>query len=325
MLAMQKLYDVVRRYLPVRAKRVLKRLLPRRSTVQPSLCALPMRSMEDDLCIWTKDAQLKQALTQATDPGCHEPCVSVVILTYNKLSCTRLCVESIYRNTQYPHFELVIVDNASTDGTRTYLEVLQQLIPNLHVIFNDHNEGFAFANNQGILRSRGEYVVLLNNDTILCPGWLTQLIRYLEQDVEIGIIGPVTNSAGNEQMIRAAYSNIEEFERFAREQALAHQGRTFETSMLGMFCVGMRRNLVDEVGLLDERFGIGTFEDDDYCHRVKLCGYRLICAEGVFIHHFGKATMSKLGEKRYLQLFEHNRQLFERKWGVKWRPHRRRT
>lgn len=321
---MNPLRQMVRRHLPLRAKRWMKRLLPQ-EPAQATHIPLPSDSVENALRVWTEGAQLKQTLARVASSDRRSPRASVIIPTHNKLPLTRLCMESLYCNTNYPHFELIVVDNSSQDGTGTYLESLEGVVPNLQIVLNDRNEGFARANNQGILRSSGDYVVLLNNDTILCRGWLRQLIRYLEQDAEIGMVGPVTNSAGNEQMIRVAYSSIEEFERFAGEHSLTHQGRSFETNMLGMFCVGMRRKLVDEVGLLDERFGIGTFEDDDYCQRVKLCGYKLICAEGVFVHHFGKATMSKLRDKEYLKLFEHNRQLFERKWGVKWRPHRLRT
>jgi len=234
-------------------------------------------------------------------------------------------MESLYLHTAYPNFEVIVVDNASQDSTPAYLESLGKIVPNLQLILNEQNRGFAGANNQGIMHSCGDYIVLLNNDVIVTPGWLTRLIGYLERDPNVGMVGPVTNSAGNEQMIQADYTNLEELEAFARQRAREYEGSYFQIPMLGMFCVVFRRKLLDEVGLLDERFGLGTFEDDDFCHRVKLKGYKLICAEDVFIHHFGQATMSKLGDKDYLKLFEHNQRLFEKKWGVKWRPHRTRV
>jgi GT2 family glycosyltransferase len=139
------------------------------------------------------------------------------------------------------------------------------------------------------------------------------------------MIGPVTNSAGNEQMIRACYSSIEELERFAEQRLSAFEGRHFEIEALAMFCVAFPGCLVDEIGLLDERFGLGTFEDDDFCYRAKLRGYKLICAEDVFVHHFGRGTTRSWDDREYLKLFEHNRRLFERKWGVRWRPARLRV
>jgi hypothetical protein len=80
------------------------------------------------------------------------------------------------------------------------------------------------------------------------------------------------------------------------------------------------------VGLLDERFEIGMFEDDDYARRVRQAGWRVVCAEDVFVHHFGEATLGPLvASGRYRQVFEHNRRRFEEKWGLSWQAHERRV
>jgi len=306
-------------------KRRIKWLMGVDSTSNQVQIPLPSDSVEHALRIWTGAPRFCQPVGQMLCSVREAPGVSVVVLTRDKLPLTRLCVESLYRKTEYPYFELIVADNASEDGTRAYLEGLQSFLPNFHVIFNKGNEGFARANNQGILRSFSDYVVLLNNDTIVTRGWLSRLISYLDRDPSVGMVGPVTNSAGNEQMILATYTSLEELEAFASERMRAHAGQSLEVKMLGMFCVAMRRGLVDQVGLLDERFGLGNFEDDDYSRRTKLCGYKMICAEDVFIHHFGKGTMGDLGDTGYFELFEHNRRQFEDKWDVKWHPHRMRV
>jgi hypothetical protein len=93
-----------------------------------------------------------------------------------------------------------------------------------------------------------------------------------------------------------------------------------------MFCLALRRSTFEEIGELDERFGLGLFEDDDYSRRVRRNGGRTVCAEGVFVHHFGEGALGSLAAcGEYGELFSSNRRRFEEKWGVEWRPHERRT
>ncbi|HZR98684.1 MAG TPA: glycosyltransferase [Chloroflexota bacterium] len=249
------------------------------------------------------------------------PLASIVIVTYNNLDYTRLCLESIYAKTVYPRFEVIVVDNASQDETPTYLEEFAASHPRCRVILNPTNDGFARANNRGLAAARGEYVVFLNNDTVVTRGWLSRLLYHL-RDPRVGMVGPVTNSTGNEARVLVDYTAIGDMEAFARRYTRAHFGETFDIRVLALFCVAMRRSVVDEVGPLDERFGIGMFEDDDYALRVREKGYRIICAEDVFVHHWGSASFSKLQDRVYQALFDENRRKFEAKWGQKWQPHR---
>ena len=91
-----------------------------------------------------------------------------------------------------------------------------------------------------------------------------------------------------------------------------------------MFCAAMRREVYQQIGPLDERFEVGMFEDDDYSMRMRAAGYRVVCAEDVFIHHFGQASIGELANGKYGEIFHANRQKFEYKWGVKWEPYTRR-
>ena len=247
--------------------------------------------------------------------------VSIVIITYNNLHLTQLCLESIFKCTHYPNYELIIVDNHSFDGTVKYLKDLKKKRSDVKIKLNNRNEGFAKANNQGMQMAEGEYIVLLNNDTIVTSHWLTKLIGYLEKYSEVGMVGPVTNCSGNESKIDVTYTSIEDIEEFARQYTEDHEGCFFEIKMLAMFCVAFRRTLLDEVGLLDEQFGIGMFEDDDFALRVKERGYKLICAEDIFVHHFLNASFKLLGQQKYLEIFQENKKKFEKKWGISWQPH----
>jgi GT2 family glycosyltransferase/glycosyltransferase involved in cell wall biosynthesis len=250
------------------------------------------------------------------------PGASIIVVTHNNLEFTKLCIESVLRNTEYPNYELIIVDNASSDGSQAYLLDLSKHYSHIKFVFNTYNYGFARANNQGIGLASGEYLVLLNNDTVVPPGWLSRLLRHLK-DPAIGMVGPVTNSVGNEAKVDVLYRSIGEMEAFARELAWRHEGEVADIRMLAMYCVAFRRETFNAVGPLDEQFGIGMFEDDDYSLRVRAKGLRVVCAADVFVHHFGQASFSKLIDSgEYDRLFEENRRRYEKKWGVVWEPHK---
>jgi GT2 family glycosyltransferase len=246
---------------------------------------------------------------------------SVIVLTYNNLEYTRMCLESIYAHTVYPDFEVVIVDNASQDETIAYLQDFAGEKPNVNLILNPENLGFARGNNVGAAAAQGDYLVFLNNDAVVTHGWLTGLIRYL-RDPDVGMVGPVTNSSGNETRIQVDYQNLDEMHVFADQRSQDFRGQTFEIPMLAFMCVALRRSVFEEIGPLDERFGIGMFEDDDYALRLKEQGYRILCLEDVFIHHWGSAGFSKLGFTEYWRIFQDNKLKFEDKWDVQWQPPR---
>ena len=248
------------------------------------------------------------------------PKVSIIVVSFNNLEYLRLCIESIFEYSNYPNFEVIVVDNGSVDGSAEYLNGKREE-GKIEAILNPQNLGFAKANNQGIEISSGEYIILLNDDTVVTQDWISKFIKYLSLP-GIGMVGPVTNEIGNEAKIKIAYSSLEEMRRWAMEYTLAHKGKYFEAKMLALFSIALRKSLFDEIGLLDERFEIGMFEDDDFSLRVKKAGYKTICAEDVFVHHFGKASFKKLRDEEYLRVFNKNKELFEKKWNITWEPHK---
>lgn len=249
------------------------------------------------------------------------PKVSVVIVSYNNQELTRLCVDSVLRNSVCPNLEVLVVDNASHDGSA---EMLAQLgDERVRVILNRENTGFAAANNQALAVATGSYLVLLNNDTVVPRGWLPRLLRHLD-DPQVGLTVAVTNFSGNESRIAVPYTTLDEMAAFADAYMSEHDGERFDIRVAAMYCVGMRSDVYARIGPLDEEFGVGMFEDDDYSHRARLAGFRVVCAEDVFVHHFGQASFSKLDAATYEELWKKNQALFEKKWGVRWEPHRAR-
>jgi GT2 family glycosyltransferase len=254
------------------------------------------------------------------------PKVNIVIISYNNLPYTKLCIDSILQKTAYPNYEIIIVDNNSEEKTKTYLQELKESNNNITVIFNQANFGFAKANNIGIANSKGKFIILLNNDTIVTRGWIGGLVKYLERDKKLALVGPVTNNCGNESRIDIEYSDIDDMDVAAEEYTSKNTNNLYtDINMLAMFCVTFRKELIDEIGYIDECFGIGMFEDDDFSLRVKLHGYKLACAEDVFIHHYGSASFSKLHSTDYVNLFNENKEIFEAKWNKQWVPHKYRN
>jgi GT2 family glycosyltransferase len=250
------------------------------------------------------------------------PRASVIVLTYDNLAFNRLCLASVLENTEYPNFELIVVDNASTDGTVEELQRLAGQYPQVQVILNDHNAGFGPGNNRGLAAATGDILVLLNNDTIVPRGWLTRLARHLA-DPKVGIVGPATNRTCNEAQIDMAYKTYGEYEAVARSQREQYEGERFPIRMPMMFCAAWRRDIYERLGPLDEQYEIGLFEDEDYAIRARASGLQLYWTPEVYVHHAYHASIGKLVPNgNYIRLFHLNQGKFETKWGICWERHR---
>jgi len=273
-----------------------------------------------DIDISRKELTLDE-ISRENDKSFKLPKVSIVIVTYNNIELTKDCLSSMEKFNNYPNCEIIIVDNLSEeDDTRDFLQEYEMTHENIKVILNAINGGFSYGNNIGIKASSGEIVILLNNDTFVTPNWIEHLIAHFDTDTSIGMVGPVTNNIGNEAKIDVDYKDTSGLIEFAKQLYDKNKGKQYlDIRVLAFFCVAIKREVIEKIGLLDEAYGIGMFEDDDYCMRVKEEGYKLICADDVFIHHHLGATFDKNPEWKE-QLFKKNKAIYESKWG-KWIPH----
>jgi GT2 family glycosyltransferase/tetratricopeptide (TPR) repeat protein len=233
---------------------------------------------------------------------------SIVVVTHNEVEYTRRCLDSIAWRTDEP-YEVIVVDNGSTDSTVPYL----RNVSGVTLLTNAENRGFPAAVNQGLKVAKGDQVLLLNNDTVVTTGWLRRMLDGLVSDSNIGLVGPCSNNVSGEQQIPVEYESLADLDGFAWDWSKAHRGDVVETDRLVGFSLLIRRQVLNQIGGLDERFGIGCYEDDDFCRRARNAGFRTVIARDAFVHHFGSRTFVGTGVDLG-RILEDNRVKYEAKW-----------
>ena len=240
----------------------------------------------------------------------HRELCSIVLLNYNGLDTLRLCLDSIARNTPEAH-EVIVVDNGSTDGSLEFLRGLHGVT----LVENSTNLGCPGARAQGMSIARGDYVVLLDNDTVVPPGWMSRFLKHAKLDQHIGIIGPRSNYVSGAQLVpNASYKTIAEMEAFSALRAQAHAGEQSCSTRLVGFCMFIRRSVLDRIGNIDGSFGKFGFEDDDYAWRAQIAGFKTVIAHDVFVHHTGGPQGR--GDAEYNRQLLAAWEVFKRKWHI---------
>lgn len=236
---------------------------------------------------------------------------SIIILTYNNLLYTKLCLESIRKYTTPKSYEVIIVDNNSSDGSQTWIRTQK----NVHSIFNRENRGFPKGCNQGMTISTGDNILLLNNDVVVTSNWLDNLLIALHSESKVGAVGPVANVCSNNQNITVSYKTLDQMQKFASNYNKSYPDKWTQKKRLIGFCMLFKREVLNKVGFLDELFSPGNFEDDDYSLRIRLAGYKLFLCKDTFVHHFGSISFAHNMEE-LIKLRNINKKKFEDKWGA---------
>lgn len=233
---------------------------------------------------------------------------SIVIVSYNNFDTTTgPCLESLFKDTTASSFEIIVIDNASQDNTPEKLKQLVNGKKNVRLVLNNTNRGFAGGNNDGASIARGEILILLNSDTIVPTGAIGKLSCLLMDHPEWGMLGPVTNEAGNEQKIFVESRDLKEIIREGKKWCACSEGDCFASERLDFFCVAMRKATYEQLGWLDEQFGLGYFEDTDFSIRAKRIGLKMMFTEDVFVYHRAGKSFSNMGKKFVKKLMRENK------------------
>ena len=244
---------------------------------------------------------------------------SIIILSCNTCDYTQLCIESIRQHTRAGSYELIVIENGSSDGSVEWLK--QQ--KDIRLLCNTENMGFPKGCNQGLRLAKGDDLLLLNSDTMVTPNWLDNLRTALYSRDNVGAVSCVTNRCSNLQQIPVPYDDAAEAEDFAARYNKSDSAKWQEWLTLVGFCFLLKREVYAVTGGLDERFSPGNFEDDDLSLRIRQDGYSLLLCRDTFIHHFGSAsflaalTPEQRGVKqeKWRILMQHNQEIFLKKWG----------
>lgn len=230
--------------------------------------------------------------------------LSVVIVNWNVRELLGNCLRSLFACNPALDLEVCVVDNASQDGS---IEFLRHNFPQINLIENDSNVGFSQANNQGIGKASGRYILLLNPDTVWLDDSLSQMVYFLENNKEIGVIGPKLLNADRTSIqymgARRLPRPSDTFFEYTRLSTWFPNNGLFGRSLMGEWdhlssreveclsgaCLLIRAEVIEDVGLLDEGYGLYV-EDIDWCHRVFLSKWKLFYLVDAQLVHIGRQS-----------------------------------
>ena len=244
------------------------------------------------------------------------PDVSVIIPVFNKLELTRVCIESLHDQPVEPGFEIIVVDNGSTDGTTGWLEQ-QQEQKRLRAVLSGENMGFAKGCNAGAAVARGRYLLFLNNDMEVKPHWLDPLVTTLDHDPSVGVVGAKllfpdgTIQHGGVAVIEARKERVTfggihlSYQKPSSDPAA---NRAQQMQVVTGACLAIRPEIFQQTGGFDPEYWNGN-EDVDLCLKARQAGWKVVYRPECEIIHYE----SQSGVQRWAKV-EHNLQVFMRKW-----------
>ncbi len=255
--------------------------------------------------------------------------VSIIIVSYNAREYLKQCLESVDRGLDNLKAEIWVVDNASIDGSS---EMIKGNFPQVKLIANKENIGFARANNSALKKCAAPYILLLNNDTIITSGAIKKMVDIMKENKKIGALGP--KLLFEDGMVQISYGPMislwnEAWQKFLQTRSRKKKGfiknyiekrsnKSYHPHWVSAACIMLRKEAIDQAGLFDENFFMYS-EDVDLCHRLSQKGWKIFYTPDVEIMHLeGKSASTNIDrvqiEYRRSQLYFYRK--YYGKWGL---------
>ncbi|MCK9219689.1 MAG: glycosyltransferase family 2 protein [Bacteroidales bacterium] len=241
------------------------------------------------------------------------PLVSIVSVNYNNSEDTCEMIESLTKIT-YPNIEIIIIDNNSPNDNP---KIIKQRFPSIILYESIINYGFAGGNNQGIMRARGEYVLLLNNDTIVDKGFLEPLVAKLESNKSIGAVSPKLRYYYDRSIIQYAgfapinHHTMRNFAIGHKEKDIGQYNKDAETAYSHGAAMMVPMKIIKEIGMMSYIFFL-YYEEADWCYRIKHAGYKIFYVHNSLVYHKESVSVGKLSPMKVYYL-NRNRLVFMRR------------
>ncbi|MGC9467697.1 MAG: glycosyltransferase family 2 protein [Anaerolineae bacterium] len=225
----------------------------------------------------------------------EEPCrLTVIIPVMNGLAYVQECITALCTHPTDVEFEVIVIDQASTDGTREYLQAVADADSRIRLVENPVNVGFPRAINQGAALAHGDLLMILNSDVIIGPRCIDRLVSTLESDPRLAVVSPMTNYVGRGPQIDAAAAALKPDQIAEYAASIADRKLTQAVvDHLVFFCVLLRRTVFEFLGGISEVYGLGNYEDNDFCLRARLAGFSLAIVPSAFAFHYGSRTFKE--------------------------------
>lgn len=227
--------------------------------------------------LWKNREMIYQALEET-----NQPLASIYIHAYNRLEKTKYCVECILKYTSNIDFELILVDNGSTDGTYEFFQTVPWKKKQIICVTKNIGTTFPWYTIRKIYK--GKYLIGVSNDVYVTKNWLTNLLRCLESDSKIGFVAPVSSNVSNFQEVLLPFDTMEEMQERAAEFNCSDPAKWEERlRLISLLCI-YKKEVLDLVGIPDCGFS-HNFNEDDYAARIRQAGYRLMLCGDTYVCH----------------------------------------